>query len=81
MRPTDAELRAISKKYPYPDYIIIPAAGSLVGDGPAIRTLEEANALAERIIRDRGAGSSGASRASSPPRNHPSIIELDQEKP
>lgn len=57
MRPTWAELRAISKKWPYPNYIIIPAAGSLFDNMEILRgkTAREVNALTDRILSDRGA--------------------------
>lgn len=47
----------MSKKWPYPNYIIIPAAGSLIGESEALRgmTAAQANELVDRIVKDHGA--------------------------
>lgn len=56
MRETWAEMRARSKKWPYPNYIIIPAAGSLFSRSfpPASETRGDVDATLQRIINDRG---------------------------
>lgn len=55
MRETNEELRAISKKWPYPNYIIIPAAGSLFSNPPADMTRERYERYMDHVLKRHGA--------------------------